>query len=333
MLSAAKHLSPPGRWRGGALGFILAMACAWMGPAMAELRRGVTAIAAPSPAGGRTFVAELGNAPFPVGPDAVDHRGAPFWHGVDAASGQRFRRLGENRPSLEAAVYSDARVRVHAPRGFEPARPFRLVLFLHGHGSEIAATVARHLDLPGQIDRSGANAVLIAPQLALNAQESVPGKFVEPGRAAAFFAEAEAVLRATLGGDESAWRRAPIVIAAYSGGYRTAAQILKHGDLDARIAGLIMLDAFFADAGLYAGWLARHQHRAFLYALFTRSSVAETTALKTQLIERNIPYAVRDDGGPLAGIRLVEVETAHGEVAREGPPVEPVGALLRRLQP
>ncbi|MBL8664442.1 MAG: hypothetical protein JNM29_16545 [Candidatus Odyssella sp.] len=302
-------------------------------PAVAELRRDLRVLTAPSSARGHTFVAELGNAPYPVGPAAVDHRGAPFWHGVDAASGQRFRRLGENRYYLEAAVYSDARVLFHASRGFDPAKPFRVVLFLHGHGSEIEATVARHLDLPGQLDRSGANAVLVAPQLARDAQESAPGKFVEPGRAAAFFAEAEGVLRAVLGGDEAAWRRAPIVVAAYSGGYRTAAQILKHGDLDRRIEGLIMLDAFFADAGLYAGWLARHRQRAFLYALHTRSSVEETTALKTQLIERNIAYATRDDGGPLAGIRLIEVETPHGDVARLGPPAEPMGALLRRLQP
>jgi hypothetical protein len=262
-------------------------------PAMAELGRDVKVLAAASPARGFTFVAALGNAPFPVGPDAVDHRGAPFWHGRDAAGGQRFRQLDEKRRYTEAAVYSDARVLFHASRGFDPARPFRLVLFLHGHGSEIEATVARHLDLPGQLDRAGVNAVLIAPQLALDAQESAPGKFVEPGRAAAFFDEALGVLRAALGGDAAAWRRASIVIVAYSGGYRTAAQLVKHGDLDARIEGLIMLDAFFADAGLYAAWLARHHHRAFLYALYTRSSMEETTLLKTRLMERNIAY-VRD---------------------------------------
>lgn len=310
---------------------VLIGALALSPPAMADLRRDVKVLSAPSPARGFNFVAELGNAPFPVGPDAVDHRGAPFWHGRDAASGQRFRQLDEKRRYTEAAVYSDARVLFHAARGFDPAKPFHLVMFLHGHGSEIEATVARHLDLPGQIDRSGANAVLIAPQLARDAQESAPGKFVEPGRAAAFLDEAQGVLRAALGGDEAAWRRAPIIVAAYSGGYRTAGQVLKHGGIEGRIAGLVMLDAFFADARLYAGWLARNHHRAFLYALYTRSSMEETTLLKTQLMERNIAYATRDDGGPLAGVRLIEVDTPHADVARKGPPGEPVGALLRRL--
>ena len=96
---------------------------------------------------------------------------------------------------------------------------------------------------------------------------------------------------------------------------------------------LPLLDAFFADAGLYAGWLARNHHRAFLHALYTRSSMEETTLLKTHLVERNIAYATRDDGGPLAGVRLIEVETPHGEIAQRGPPAEPVGALLKRLSP
>jgi len=331
MLSAAKHLSAPRLcWT---LSLVFALAATAVTPAMAELGRDVKVLSTRSVERGFTFIAELGNAPFPVGADAVDHRGAPFWHGVDAASGQRFRQLDERRRYVEGVVYSDARVLFHAARGFDPAKRFRLVLFLHGHGSEIEATVARHLDLPGQIDRAGVNAVLVAPQLARDAQESVPGKFVEPGRAAAFIDEAEGALRAMVGGDEAAWRRAPIVIVAYSGGYRTAAQIISRGGLEGRIEGLIMLDAFFADAGVYAAWLGRNHHRAFLHALYTRSSMDETTLLKTHLVERNIAYATRDDGGPLAGVRLIEVETPHGEIAQKGPPAEPIGALLKRLQP
>lgn len=301
--------------------------------AMAELSRDVKVLCARAADCGLTFVAELGNAPFPVGPDALDHRGKPFWHGVDAASGQRVRVLDEKRRYTEAAVYGSARVLFHATRGFDPARRFRLVLFLHGHGSEIERTVARELDVPGQLDRAAVNAALIAPQLALDASESAPGKLVEPGRAAAFVDEAVHVLARMVGGDRAAWAGAPIVIVAYSGGYRSAAQIVDHGGLDGRIEGIVLLDAIYGDAGLYAGWLARNHHRAFFHALFTRSSAEETELLKTRLMERGIPYRTGDDGGPLAGIRFVETDTPHGEIAKKGPPIEPVGALLRRLQP
>jgi hypothetical protein len=325
MPSEAKHPSPALRRC-----VIFALCCFLAAPAMAELRRDVIVITAPARDRGFTFIAELGNAPFPVGPDAVDQRGEPFWHGVDAASGQHYRDLGPSRRYSENAVYSDARVLFHAVRGFDRRKPFRLVLFLHGHGSEIEATVGRALDLPGQLDRSGINAVLIAPQLALNAQESVPGKFVEPGRAAAFIDEAEGVARGMLGGNAAAWRRAPIVIVAYSGGYRTAAQLVGHGGLERRIEGVVLLDAIFGDAGIYAAWLERNLPRAFLYALFTRSSADETTLLKTSLIERNIAYAMHDDGGPLRGVRFVETNVSHGEVPVKG---DPIAALLRRLAP
>lgn len=304
-------------------------------PMVAEAQTGM----APSPdmnvlsrgaGAGTTFIAALGNAPFPVGADALDHRGKPFWHGTDSG-GQRFRLLTENRRYGERAVYSDARVLFHAASGFDPAKPFRIVIFLHGHGSEIERTLVREIDLPGQIDRSGANAVLVAPQLALDAAESVPGKFVEPGRAAAFLDEAQGVLARMLGGDPAAWRRAPVIVAAYSGGYRTAAQILGQGGLDARIEGVLLLDAIYGDSGAFAGWLARNGHRAFFHAIHTRSSAAETDLFKTRLMERGLAYATRDDGGLPSGIHLVEVETPHGEVPRAGPPVEPVGTLLRRL--
>jgi hypothetical protein len=275
-------------------------------------------------------VAALGNAPFPVGPDALDHRGKPFWHGTDA-DGQRFRLLSENRRYRENIVYSDARALFHAAAGFDPAKPFRIVIFLHGHGSEIERTLVREIDLPGQIDRSGANAVLIAPQLALDAAESVPGKFVEPGRAAAFLDEAQGVLARMLGGDPAVWRRAPVILAAYSGGYRTAGQILLQGGLDARIEGVLLLDAIYGDSGLFAGWLARNGHRAFFHAIHTRSSADETEVFKTRLMERGLSYSTRDDDRAPSGIRLVEVDTPHGDVPRRGPPAEPVGVLLRRL--
>jgi pimeloyl-ACP methyl ester carboxylesterase len=161
--------------------------------------------------------------------------------------------------------------------------------------------------------------------------DSVPGNFVEPGRAAAFLDEAQAVLRRMAGGTEAAWRKAPVILVAYSGGYRTAAQILINGGIDRRIEGLVLLDAIFSDTGLYARWLDEHRQQAFLYALYSRSSAKETAELEAQLRLRSIPYAAEDDGGPMAGVRIVAIDTPHAEVPVKGPPAEPLGAVLRRL--
>src|SRR5262245_40444182 len=96
-------------WWSVPLGALAAALIAHSPPAMAELSRDVKVLSHRSAERGVTFITELGNAPFPVGPDAVDHRGQPFWHGVEV-SGQRFRRLDQNRYYTEAATYSDARV-------------------------------------------------------------------------------------------------------------------------------------------------------------------------------------------------------------------------------
>lgn len=320
------------RGRPGLVACILAalIGASAAGAAMAELRQGLTTL--PSKRG-FTFLVELGNAPFPVGPGAVDHRGQPFWHGVDRPNGQRFRFLGNGRRYLEGAAYGDARVLFHVPRAFNAAKPFHLVIFMHGHDSDLERTLVRDYDLPGQIERAGVNAVLIAPQLARNAQDSVPGKFVEPGRATDFVDEAELVLHNVLGIPDAPLRAAPIVLAAFSGGYRTLAQILARGGLDDRIAGLVLLDALYADTEIYARWLDQHAQEAFAYTLYSPSSQMETAKLRAALRLYNVPFADEDDGGPMKGVRFVRTATPHGEIPVKGPPREPLAALLKRIAP
>ena len=285
------------------------------------------------PSCGLTFIVELGNGPFPVSADTFDQHGDPFWQGIDRATGQHYRYVGDNRRYLETATYSDAHVLFHVPRNFGPAQPAHLVLFLHGHDAEIERTLVHEFDLPGQIDRSGANAVLVAPQLARNAEDSTSGKFAEPGRVADFVNEAELVLQRMLRRRDAPFRKAPIILAAYSGGYRTAAQILSHGGLDDRIEGLVLLDAIFGDIGTYATWLDAHRQRAFAYVLYSQASQPETEKLMAELQARGVPYASADDGGPVTGVRFVRVNTPHAMVPVKGPPAEPLAALLRRLTP
>jgi hypothetical protein len=276
------------------------------------------------------FVQTLASTPYPITAEAKGRDGKPFFTGRDPATGQPFRAVGERRYTL-AANYSDNRVLFAAPRGFDPAQPFRIVVYFHGHGSEIEANVARALDLPGQLQRSGANAVLVAPQLARDANDSSPGRWVEPGLAHLFIDEAGEALRARLGGAAASWRAAPLLLVAFSGGYRTLATTLDNGALDRRVEGLVMLDAFYGDVDIFARWLGANRHRAFLWSLYSDSSRKETEALATRLLEGRVPFARDDRAGPPAGIRFVKVETAHPAIPRDGPPTEPLAALLRRL--
>ena len=51
-----------------------------------------------------------------------------------------------------------------------------MVVFFHGHGANLAQDVRDRQQVPAQITAAGVNAVLVAPQLAVNAADSSAGK-------------------------------------------------------------------------------------------------------------------------------------------------------------
>lgn len=277
-----------------------------------------------------TFIAPLTAAPFPVAEDAARWLGAPFFAERDPATGEPMRVVNRQRYPRDRH-YADNRVLFAAPPGFDPAKPFRIVLFFHGHFSEIEGALVRGLDLPGQVARSGANAVLVAPQLARDAADSSPGRLAEPGLAAVMLNEATVILRQRLGGTEAAWRSAPVVIAAFSGGYRATATVLQRGAIDARVEGIVLLDAIYGAVDDFAGWLRRAGHRSFLWSIYSESSRESTERLIERLLESRTPFARGDIEAPPSGIRFIHVPTAHTEIPVAGPPREPLAAVLRRL--
>ena len=129
----------------------------------------------------------------------------------------------------EDATYSDRRVLLSIPRGFDLRKPSLIVVFFHGNGATLTRDVRNRQQVPRQIVESGLNAVLVAPQFAVDAADSSAGRFWEPGVFAQFMSEAAGQL-ARLHGDARAravFERAPIVIAAYSGGYHPLAFVLR----------------------------------------------------------------------------------------------------------
>ena len=94
--------------------------------------------------------------------------------------------------------YSDNRVLVHVPSGFNVKKPGVIVVFFHGHGATLARDVRDRQQVPKQVSASGVNAVLVAPQLAYNAADSSAGKFWERGGLKRFLDEAAAAARLSL---------------------------------------------------------------------------------------------------------------------------------------
>ncbi len=111
-----------------------------------------------------------------------DFETAPFpYHGTDPTSGRPFLNAGtasheghvnfRGQVLWESETFSDDRVLLHIPPSFDPNRPAVMVVFFHGHGANLAQDVSDRQQVPEQITAAGVNAVLVAPQFAVNAAE------------------------------------------------------------------------------------------------------------------------------------------------------------------
>jgi hypothetical protein len=228
----------------------------------------------------RTKLVEFENGPFPY-EGKVPSTGRPFLDVND--EGRRGHRTASGNVYWEHKTYSDSRTLLHIPRGFDPRRPALMVLFLHGHGATLQRDVIDRQQVPAQVSEAGVNAVLVAPQLAVDAADSSAGKLWQPGGFERFLNEAIEQL-VKLHGDprsKQAFENMPIVIVAYSGGYATAAACISQSSAAARVRGIVLLDALYGDLDKFASWISSRKKAFFLsaYANSTRTRNAELEEL------------------------------------------------------
>src|SRR5262245_43253919 len=185
----------------------------------------------------KTRLVTLKNAPFPY-TGLVPTTKRPFLDVIE--NGRRGHRTRRGGVYWEDKTFSDARTLLHIPQGFDISRPGLIIAFFHGHGATLDRDVLKRQQVPMQVSTSGANAVLIAPQLAVDAADSSPGKFWEPGAFDRFLRESALEL-ARLHGDPrsaAAFASMPVVIVAYSGGFLPAAWCLQRGGVNERLRGV-----------------------------------------------------------------------------------------------
>lgn len=195
--------------------------------------------------------------------------------------------------------YRDNSVLMHVPKGFDARKPGVIVVYFHGHGATLARDVRDRQLLPQQISDSGVNAVLLAPQLAVDAADSSAGKFWERGGLKRFLDEA-AVKLADLSGNpgaKAAFERMPVVIVAYSGGFVSAAWSLHVGGASNRVRGVVLMDALYGEMDKFSSWILDHRS-AFFVSAYTRYTKHNDDAFSRQLEARGIKV-VEDLKGPL----------------------------------
>lgn len=151
-----------------------------------------------------------------------------------------------------------SRVAIFCPASFAADRPFLVVLFFHGYESLCAdghrrpfeESLRRHA-LARQLAASNRNAIVVAPRIALSAREHRRGAPFRTRRIVeALLGEAGTIARRLLGappGFVTAFRRAPLLLAGFSGGHHALSALTGHPDLMRRVKALAFFDALYDD--------------------------------------------------------------------------------------
>lgn len=316
---------PPSRWLSLILG--AAVASGVSGASVAQGAREPKPLAA-----AKAALVRFEHAPFPYRGE-VPEKNRPF---LDAVDGER---RGHTSPRggiyWEEQTYSDRRSLLHIPKGFDSRRPALIVVYFHGNEAKLIRDVRNRQEVPRQISESGLNAVLLAPQFAVDALDSSAGRFWQPGAFTPYLAEAAERLTRLYGDDRvgTMFERAPVVIAAYSGGYHPAAFILQSGAVDGRLHGVILLDGPFGDLEKFAAWLARRTP-AFFVSAHGKAAREDNATLRKLLEDRGIGSAT---GLPASfapgGVTFIDSpdDVKHADFVTDAWVKDPLKVLLRRV--
>jgi hypothetical protein len=275
----------------------------------------------------------------------VDFETAPFpYHGAMPVSGRPFLNAGDQARRghvnfrghvlWESQTFSDDRVLLHIPPGFDPRRPAVMVVFFHGHGANLARDVRDRQQVPAQITAAGANAVLVAPQFAVDAADSSAGKFWEPNGFKRFLDEAAMKLARMYGDPRSAmaFSRMPIVIVAYSGGFGPTLSVLDRGGVKSRVRGLVLLDALYAGIDKFADWIAENRS-TFFVSSYTPHTAHHNADLERLLSARSVPYGSELRRGHLQGMVtfLPAGDVPHRDFVTHAWSDNPIKDILERM--
>jgi len=281
-------------------------------------------------------VAELvrfANAPFPYD-GAKPGDGSDFLDttGPDGRVGHTSPRGGIYYAD---ETYSDSRVLVALPAGFELRRRAAIVVFFHGNNATLQRDVIGRQRILDQFAASHLNAALIAPQFAVDALDSSAGRFWLKGAFAGFMSEAATAL-ARLWGARSVrgtFAGLPIILVAYSGGYDPAAYALTVGGVGRRMAGVILMDALVDEADKFTSWIAASRRSAFFFSAYSEASEDGNEAVMRRLAARGIPYSSAPPArlGPGSVVFLATEGVSHDDYMTSAWVADPLTWLLDRV--
>ena len=232
------------------------------------------------------------------------------------------------------------KVAVHLPATFDPTAPFLLCVFLHGMGGEVPFEdhIQRAID---QIEACSANALLVAPRFGPGVR---PGTFENSTGFSAFVAEVQAELTAA---GITAASSAPIVLAAFSGGWRPLKAVLQGlqgpgNPLADRLCGILLLDSVYGpqSSAEIIAWQQSRRAQTALLSIYGRDTAqdgkASNLALK-EVLEKAGPVLTPASWSelkefPPGTVAFFEVPTPHMDIVNDGPPPGPIASFLSLMR-
>ncbi len=248
--------------------------------------------------------------------------------------GRKARKTPSGRIYWADETYNDQRVLLHIPKSFDIEKPAMIVLFFHGHLAKLQRDHIKRQRLPEQISNSGANVVLVAPQLAVNARDSSPGNFWKAGMAKTFLDETSDQLAKIHGGfnAKKVFSNLPVVLIGYSGGFLPTASVLSHGKLGKRIQGVVLLDGLYNKLDVFASWIEKNRSGFFLSA-YTRLTERRNEALMKKLEDKDIEIDIDLEDRIHDGQAIfIKSEEDHWNFVSQAWVKNPVQDLLSKLK-
>ena len=250
---------------------------------------------------------------------------------------RRGHRGSGGRVYWQDQSFNDDRVLMHVPAHFDLRKPAFIVVFFHGNGATLERDVRDRQLVPQQVSESGMNAVLLAPQLAVDAADSSAGKFWQPGGLKRFVDESSQHLASLYGdpGSAKTFANLPVIIIGYSGGFLPTAWSLEVGGLGNRVRGVFLLDAVYGELDKFASWIV-HNRGGFFVSSYTHYTKRHDQELMQMLRDKGIPVADELDG-PLRPGSVVFVQKPDGVTHRDYVTHafidEPIREVLARMAP
>lgn len=227
---------------------------------------------------------------------------------------------------LQNAPFPDGRARYHddtvvvfVPREYRIQKRTAFLVHFHGHGNT-ARSGLEGLRIREQLVLARQNAILVAPQAALMASDSDPGKFARDGTFKRMMAEVMAELHR----QGFAPRRGSIgaiVLSSHSGGFAITSAVLQHGGLP--VSGVLLFDSLYGQIDEFARWIAADRRHRFASVVNTGGRPAKgNRALARLLREAHVPFAAEETEGTLSRLQLgrsrvllLETPLGHAECA------------------